>query len=198
MIKHRFFLLFLLSFSFASCDVNPSETTKSDAQEIEKTNEPDYLKIGQEISTEAQKVLGGNLLKAINNGGTEHAISFCNINAIRLTDSTALALNAKIKRVTDLPRNPKNKGNQKELDYISKLKAKAEGFKPLVQEIDDKMVGYYPIITNSLCIKCHGTEKNDIDSKTLAKINALYPSDKARNYAANQLRGLWVVEMDKK
>lgn len=198
MMKHRFFLLFLLSFSFASCDVNPSETTKSDAQEIEKTNEPDYLKIGQEISTEAQKVLGGNLMKAINNGGTEHAISFCNINAIRLTDSTALALNAKIKRVTDLPRNPKNKGNKKELEYILKLKPKGEDYKPFVQEIDDKMVGYYPIVTNALCLKCHGTEKNDIDSKTLAKINALYQSDKARNYAANQLRGLWVVEMDKK
>ncbi len=198
MTKHRFFLAFLLSFSFASCDVNPSETTKSDAQEIEKTNEPDYLKIGQEISTEAQKVLGGNLMKAINNGGTEHAISFCNVNAIRLTDSTALALNAKIKRVTDLPRNPKNKGNQKELEYILKLKAKAEDYKAVVQEMDGKMVGYYPIVTNALCLKCHGTEKNDIEPKTLAKIDALYPNDRARYYQIDEIRGLWVVEIDKK
>ena len=33
--------------------------------------------------------------------------------------------------------------------------------------------------------------------KTLAKINQLYPNDKATGYDVNQLRGIWVVEMTK-
>jgi hypothetical protein len=198
MMKNLGFILLLLSISFISCDSQPEKAKEGEPKVIEDTSEFDYLRIGQEISSEAQKVLGSNLMQAINQGGTEHAISFCNVNAIRLTDSTALALNATIRRVTDLPRNPKNKGNQKELDYIQKLKAKAEDYQPMIKEMDDKMVAYYPIVTNALCIKCHGTEKIDIDPKTLAKIDVLYPSDKARNYEANQLRGLWVVEMDKK
>lgn len=37
-----------------------------------------------------------------------------------------------------------------------------------------------------------------IEPKTYKKIKALYPSDKATGYATNELRGMWVVEMNKK
>ena len=36
-------------------------------------------------------------------------------------------------------------------------------------------------------MNCH-MDKSKIDSKTLAKINELYPSDAATGYAENQLR----------
>ena len=57
------------------------------------------------------------------------------------------------------------------------------------------MIGYYPIITNELCMQCHGQTGQQISPGTLAKITALYPNDKAVNYKVNQLRGIWVVEM---
>ncbi len=64
-------------------------------------------------------------------------------------------------------------------------------------EIDGKMVGYYPIVTNQMCLQCHGAKETDINTPTFKKINALYPLDKAISYKVNQVRGLWVVEMNK-
>jgi Protein of unknown function (DUF3365) len=60
------------------------------------------------------------------------------------------------------------------------------------------MTGYYPILTNAMCLQCHGKPNVDISITTLDKIHALYPDDRATGYVVNELRGLWVVEMDKK
>ena len=59
------------------------------------------------------------------------------------------------------------------------------------------MIGYYPIITNQSCLQCHGNTKKDIKPKVLEKIDLLYPKDLAINYKNNELRGIWVIEMDK-
>jgi hypothetical protein len=50
-------------------------------------------------------------------------------------------------------------------------------------------------ITNDLCLNCHGEPGQDITAETLRAINTHYPEDKAIGYRANQLRGIWVVEM---
>jgi len=47
-----------------------------------------------------------------------------------------------------------------------------------------------------MCMQCHGSENEQIDNNTLAKINELYPDDKATGYGVGELRGIWVVEMD--
>jgi hypothetical protein len=47
-------------------------------------------------------------------------------------------------------------------------------------------------------VKCHGNKDVDIEQPTFRKIKALYPSDKALGYSVNNLRGMWVVEMNKK
>lgn len=159
-----------------------------------------YLKKGQSIAFATKAVLGKNLLKAIQDKGVHGAVDFCNVKAIPLTDSMATNLKASIKRVSDKNRNPNNAANQKELEYI--VFAKQElvqhgNAKPKVFEQNGKMVGYYPIITNDMCIKCHGNKTTDIDTKTLSAINKQYPNDKGTGYATNELRGIWVVEMKK-
>lgn len=60
------------------------------------------------------------------------------------------------------------------------------------------MIGYYPIETNDMCMKCHGTPEKQITSETLSKIKKLYPTDKAFGYSENEIRGIFVVEMNKK
>ena len=67
-----------------------------------------------------------------------------------------------------------------------------------VQEIYDKMVGYYPIETNKMCLQCHGLPNTQILPATLTKLKHLYPTDKAIGYGENELRGIWVIEMNKK
>lgn len=160
----------------------------------------DYLKEGMNIALATKAVLGKNLLNAIQTKGTDKALDFCNEKAVLLTDSMANELGASIKRVSDNNRNPNNLANEQELEYIINAKAEiAENGKavPKVFEKDGKMVGYYPITTNAMCLQCHGKIETDINEKTLAAINKHYPEDKATGYSSDQLRGIWVIEMTK-
>ena len=179
---------------------NVSEVTKVD---VNNASEPsvNYLSEGKRIAGEAQAALGKNLAAAINAKGTVYAVEFCNVEAIPITDSMANILGASLKRVTDKMRNPENQANEDELAFIKKMKGEMQTGKspePLVVEINGKMVGYYPIVTNALCVKCHGNKDIDIEQPTFRKIKALYPSDKALGYSVNELRGMWKVEMNKK
>ncbi|MCB9226715.1 MAG: DUF3365 domain-containing protein [Chitinophagales bacterium] len=160
----------------------------------------DYLKKGMNIALATKAELGKNLLNAIQTKGTDKALDFCNEKAIVLTDSMANELGAKIKRVSDKNRNPNNVANEQEQAYITLAKAAiAQNGKatPKVFEENGKMVGYYPITTNAMCLQCHGNIGTDINEKTLAAINQHYPNDKATGYASDELRGIWVVEMGK-
>ena len=158
------------------------------------------LELGQNFVMQTQKVLAKNLINEINTKGTEHALTFCSVKAYPLTDSMAQSLSAQIKRVTDKIRNPDNKANKQEAAYITaskKLLAKGEKIKPEMTETNKKIVGYYPIMTNKMCLQCHGNPNTEVSSETLLRIKELYPNDKALDYKANELRGIWVIEMNK-
>lgn len=160
----------------------------------------DYLNEGQKLAMATKSVLGKNLLNSIQNSGPEGALAFCNERAIPLTDSMAQVFEASIKRVSDKNRNPTNLANKEELDYIQKAKlelANAGSIKPSIYQQGNQWIGYYPILTNDMCLKCHGSMDSDIDSKTLSVINERYPMDKAIGYKSNELRGIWVIEMAK-
>lgn len=190
-----------ISLFFLSCNGSTTKKNEEDPVKPESKVVLSPLEAGQLIANETQLVLGKNLMKAINSKGTEYAISFCSEKAIHLTDSSGNALKAKIKRVSDLTRNPENTANWDELNYIQAAKRDlAEGKTPTPFVHDngsDKLFGFYPIVTNQMCLQCHGNPKTEISPKTLSKLNALYPKDKATGYKSNELRGIWVVEMDK-
>ncbi len=159
-----------------------------------------YKDKGLQYALNTKKVLGKNLINTINNKGTEGALQFCNENAIHFTDSMAVQQGVKIKRVSDQPRNASNQASPLELEYINAAKstlANGDVIKPLVSELNNKIVGYYPIVTNKMCLQCHGEPNEEIKLATLQKIMELYPKDEAKGYDENQLRGIWVVEMDK-
>jgi mono/diheme cytochrome c family protein len=160
----------------------------------------DYLNKGREIALSAKSILGKNLLTAINTKGVSDALLFCNERAIPLTDSMAVALGAGLKRVSDKNRNPANAAEAEELAYILEAKAAIQSqgtANPKILDKGNKVVGFYPIMTNDMCLKCHGATAKDMDTKTLDNIRRLYPEDKATGYAVNELRGIWVVEMQK-
>ncbi|MDZ4747177.1 MAG: DUF3365 domain-containing protein [Saprospiraceae bacterium] len=140
-----------------------------------------------------------NLMEAMSARGTAGAVEFCNVHAMTLTDSMARVHDARIRRVSDRPRNPANHANETELAYINMLKIKEEkqeALPPSILIVDGKMTGYYPIQTARMCIQCHGIIGTDILPETAEKLHSLYPEDKATGYSENQLRGLFVVEMN--
>ena len=180
---------------FENSFANEKEKYKADNTKMS------YVELGKKFALSTKSVLGKNLKGAIKNKGTESAVSFCNERAIQLTDSMSDQLHAKIIRVSDQPRSSGNLANEDQLAYIAGAKftlAQGGKIKPLVQEIDGKMVAYYPIVTNKMCLQCHGAPNEQIKPETMKNIVALYPDDKATGYDVNQLRGIWVVAMDKR
>lgn len=187
-----------------SCD---SPNTSKDANGYSGASETknvkveiDYLTKGKNLAAETKSNLGKNLIMAIAQKGSDGAVEFCNIEAIPIIDSMSLVLNAKIKRVSDKPRNPNNQANEAELSYIKNWKdAKINGEEhpPMLSEINGKMVGYYAITTNQMCMQCHGKPDVQIKTPTLKRIKDLYPADQAIGYTENEIRGIFVVEMNK-
>ena len=79
----------------------------------------DYGDLGLKYALSTKAQLGKNLLRAIKEKGTDGAVEFCKIEAMKLTDSMSVMHNAIIKRVSDRPRNPKNFANTNELGHIT-------------------------------------------------------------------------------
>ncbi len=158
--------------------------------------------IGMSYALGTKKVLGKNLMGTIQKKGTLEALKFCNHKAYPLTDSMSTKFKATIKRVSDKTRNPKNVANQKELAVIEnykKMLANNEKLKPVVEKMEDGHVQFYaPIKTNGMCLQCHGTPNKQIKPTTLEKLAELYPHDKAQNYKANQIRGIWSINFKPK
>lgn len=176
---------------------------KNDSQPVLSfTNEQlSYKELGLKYALGTKKVLGKNLMGTIQDSGVAKAVEFCNIKAYPLTDSMAVAYNAKIKRVSDKPRNPKNTANKIELQHIETFKknvATNEKIAPIVEEGNQEVHFYYPIITNDMCLKCHGKPKENITLEVQNLLSAKYPEDKATGYNVNQVRGIWSITLDKK
>lgn len=162
----------------------------------EKSSSKTKADIGLEYALATKKVLGKNLMGKIQKEGTLEALKFCNEKAYHLTDSMATKFNATIKRVSDKPRNPKNKANKKEIEIINQYKNSVsanESIEPVVEESNGKTQFYYPIITNSMCLQCHGKSNDQIKPSVLNELANLYPQDKAKGYSENQVRGIWSI-----
>ena len=191
-------IISVMLWSWNACQSSGDSDSK-DEKSVEQQDLNEWKDKGQEYAMKAQQRLGKNLMAAIQKGGTEYAVDFCKVDAIPITDSAAQEMSVSLKRVSDKYRNPANKANENEASYIAQAKeqlAAGETVQPAIQQMDDKFVGYYPIITNQMCMNCHGQPGVEINEKTLAKIGELYPDDRAKGYSPHEVRGIWVVEME--
>ncbi|MEZ5556558.1 DUF3365 domain-containing protein [Haliea sp.] len=158
----------------------------------------DYLRRGREVAMRAKSTLGSSLKQAISAGGPVAAIDFCHDNAIPLTEGAAAEQGVAVRRVSDRPRNPANAATAAELAYMATARsALAAGTEPApaVQRVKHEVVAYYPIVTNGLCLQCHGRPGVELQAETQAALRARYPDDQAVGYGVNELRGIFVVSM---
>ncbi len=138
-------------------------------------------------------------MAALQRGGTEEAIPFCNVRALPLTDSMALVYRAKIKRVTNRARNPLNTADEFEaaiIEQYGKQLTEGQTLHPRLRDESGNYVYYFPITTNAMCLQCHGTPGVEVKEGTLEKLQTYYPQDKALHYGPEQIRGLWKVIPD--
>jgi hypothetical protein len=106
-----------------------------------------------------------NVSGAIQKGGTDYAVEFCNIQAMPLTDSIANNRKVYIQRLSDKNRNPDN-GIQTEIDSMAWERMKLEKTNFTEQDKNGEVYYYKPIfIAMPTCLKCHGGD-NDITEST--------------------------------
>ena len=168
---------------------------------ISKEIQDKNANIGMAYAMEAKTVLGKSLVKAIGEKGTMGALAFCTTKASALTDSVSVMKNAIIRRITDKPRNPANRADTEELGYITyfkKLVAAGKEPKPIVKRAQGEVDFYYPIITNSVCLQCHGKPNEQVLPETMTMLKSLYPKDEAIGYGENEVRGLWSINFEMK
>jgi hypothetical protein len=185
-MKREYFLVAVLVLFF-SCK---SKTEIANYTEIQKK--------GSQTATLAQSVLLANVGKAIQAGGTDYAIEFCNLNASVITDSLNIARNCIISRISAKNRNPEN-GLKTESEQILWSIFENGTLNDTIIFENHKLIYYKPIKTGlPVCLQCHGEIGSDIDTVTAEKLKNLYPSDLATGYKLNDFRGLWKIEFKQK
>ena len=185
-------LSFLVGPSCKNADTD-QETTGAVSTEI------DYIKLGDSITYIAQVELINVLLGALEAGGPEGAIEFCNANALDIMEVFSEKFDCKISRITDKYRNPADKlqGSTDNMAW-QVLKGQVDDKKAFTMKNDGKVIFYTPIVIGAnFCLKCHGDPDEHIGSGTMAKIKELYPKDLATGYKFGDLRGAWKVEFRK-
>ncbi len=204
MTKLMSFFIFT-GISLALCQCQGNNGSKQNNEKRQSTNKEQQFSDTQRLKTEGKtivkasgKALMGNLKKAIQEGGIQHAINFCAVKAIPITDSLSKAHNVKLARVSHKNRNPSNEADNVEEElikrYIKQLK-NGEAPKPSLIKRQSKRVYYHPIrIKNGLCLNCHGEKGKALSAETFKLLRNKYPNGEAVGFELGDLRGLWKVQ----
>lgn len=195
----RYFLPLVATLGMVACQSTNEAPEPVDTEPQVVNASAEQVAQGKSYAMNTQKVLGGQLKAAMMEGGPTHAIDYCNLNAITLTDSMAVAQGVEIKRVSDRNRNPENVASAQEWAYIKKVQealAAGEEVVPYAKVEDRKFTGYYPIVTQAICLNCHGEMGMQIATETSEILAERYKEDKATGYGLNEVRGLWVVNYE--
>ena len=137
---------------------------------LDKETYKKYQNSGQEITANVQAVLLSNVGKAIQTGGTEYAVEFCNLEASSIVDSLKGIFDCDISRVSAKNRNPLNALSTVQEKLMWELFANEQLADTVLQRGND-LVYYKPIRTGMpACLKCHGNPEKDITATTQQKL----------------------------
>jgi hypothetical protein len=157
------------------------------------------LQTGKKVAAETFGLLSSNLQQALATGGVTNALPYCSLAASPLTASVGERHGVEVRRVTHKARNLKAAATEFELLMLDQFRdalVRSNAPSPLITNLHDgTLVFYAPIIlTNALCLKCHGQPGSDIAPEALQVIRRLYPADQAVGFGLGELRGAWRVE----
>lgn len=149
---------------------------------------------GDSLITQTFDTLRNTLLRAIGEKGFPGAVSFCNTEALPLTNSY-VAEGITIKRSSDKIRNIVNTPDSMEQEilsiYLQMKKDKQELKSVLKKDAAGNYHYFKPILLQTMCLNCHGDKTTQIKPDTWEVILQKYPNDAAFNYKDGDLRGIW-------
>jgi hypothetical protein len=138
-----------------------------------------------------QRDLMGALRAGLDEGVVE-AIDVCSVQAPELAARHAQGA-IELGRTSDRLRNPDNRAPDWVAPLWEEMLADPETAAPRTVRLADGDIGHVqPIRTAPLCLACHGSE---LAPEVAAAIDARYPEDRARGYAAGDLRGTFWIRL---
>lgn len=156
-----------------------------------RINEAEWKEAGAAAVLPLKKSLKQELVKGLEEGPAE-AIAACRVEAPKLAEALSKD-GVKLGRASRKARNPNNAPKLWMQPLLQAYETDPNRREPGVVLIDDKTVGYVePIYVQPLCVTCHGSE---LEPDLKARIDELYPNDKATGYAAGDLRGVFWAEL---
>lgn len=165
----------------------------------------------EQYKAEAKQITGAffeelkaELVKGMQEGGPVAAIGVCNSLAPAIASKHSQDSGWDVGRTSLKLRNPDNAPDAWETGILEQFEARrAEGEAPdtlayseVVNEDGDEYFRFMkaivmPPLDKMPCLMCHG---ENIDAKTAAKLDELYPQDQARGYKAGQVRGAFTLK----
>ncbi len=145
------------------------------------------------------KQLGGELKTAMKAGGPVKAISVCNLKAQEIAKKTNENSSTQISRTSLKNRNSGNAPTDWQRAVLLKFEERKAAGEDVTKMDHLEVVGgefrYMKAIpTAEICLKCHGA---NIAPKVAAKLDELYPEDKARGFNKGDIRGAFYVTQPK-
>lgn len=190
---------FLGLFAFMACRQSQKDQPAPDPN---PKPTPDYRALGDTVVNATQTALTTALTKAVEEQGTDYAVQFCNVHAMRIADSLSQKYNCTVRRISEKYRNPADKPQSENdkavLAAFQQNKLDGKDMDPVVKDEGNAVVYYKPIlIWLPTCMKCHGDTKSDIKPSTLKLIQKYYPDDHATDFRPGDFRGAWKVRFEK-
>ncbi|GAB4402280.1 MAG: DUF3365 domain-containing protein [Rhodoferax sp.] len=154
---------------------------------------PDWLGQARQIATQVPLKLLKVLDEQIQTQGTAGAVEMCHVKAPQMAQAASKETGWSIRRVSLRNRNPKAVPDDWERAALQDFdRRQAAGESPATLEKYEIVQGEARYIkalpVKQLCLACHGSAQ-DIAPETAAKIQALYPADKATGYHEGEIRG---------
>jgi hypothetical protein len=157
----------------------------------------------RDIASAMLKELGQTLQSAMANGGPENAIGVCKTQAPEIAQNLSAKHQLQVARVGTRARNAvMGQPNEWQALALKQFEARlANGDKPQdIEFVQLTKSGSYdlelryakPIVMQAMCTACHGSPEQ-ITPAVNAKLQQLYPNDKAVDYKPGELRGAVVV-----
>ena len=167
-----------------------------------QAQDSDMLTQSRAVTQAMLKELGQKLQSSMAEGGPINAIGVCHLQAPDIANRASTNNQAKISRVGTRARNPvmgvPNDWQAKALAQFDAALARGEKpadieFSETVSTASGKEFHFAkPIVLQPMCVSCHGSPEQ-ISPEVKAKLNELYPNDKAVGYQPGQLRGAVVL-----
>ena len=179
-----------LLFAVAALDAEAEDTPPTESERASQSR-----KLSQDYAAE----LKSKLMDAIQAGGPETAIAVCRVEAPAIAKEKATSSDWSIGRTALKLRNPTNSPDAWERSVLLKFQeqisdgADAESLEHFetTMKNGERVFRYMRAIpTQAPCLTCHSSNLN---RSVKAKIDELYPEDRATGFSLGELRGAFTI-----